>query len=50
LKGELLKIFIACGRSDITPTMATETVAVDMAVNWQLNPRKQIYFAHGELL
>jgi hypothetical protein len=34
LEGELQKFFVACGRSDITPTMATRRANVDMTVKW----------------
>jgi hypothetical protein len=47
---ELQKIVVACGRSDVTPTMATRCATVDMAVKWRLNPRKMIEFAHGGVL
>jgi hypothetical protein len=33
-------MFIACGRSDITPTMTTRIITVDMTVKWQYNPQK----------
>jgi hypothetical protein len=38
LEGELQNIFVACGRSDVTPMMATRSAIVDMTVNWRLNP------------
>jgi hypothetical protein len=34
LEGELKKLFVACGRSDVTPTMATRSATVNMAVKW----------------
>jgi hypothetical protein len=27
-------IFVTCGRSDVTPTMATKSVTVDMTLKW----------------
>jgi regulator of protease activity HflC (stomatin/prohibitin superfamily) len=44
------KMFIACGRSDVTPTMTARTITIDMEVKWQFNPRKRIYFEHGGFL
>jgi hypothetical protein len=40
LEGELQKNFGRCSRSDGTPTMATRSETVDMAVKWRVNPRK----------
>jgi hypothetical protein len=37
---EELKKIVACPRSDITPTMATRSAPVDMAVQWRLKQRK----------
>jgi hypothetical protein len=34
LEDNFKKSFIACGRSDVTPTMATRSATVDMAVKW----------------
>jgi hypothetical protein len=34
LEGELKKYFVACGRSDVTPTMASRSATVEMAVKW----------------
>jgi hypothetical protein len=31
-EGEFQNIFVACGRSDITPTVVTRNATVDMAV------------------
>jgi hypothetical protein len=39
LEGELKKVFVAFGRSNVTPMVARST-AVDMTVKWRLNPRK----------
>jgi hypothetical protein len=50
LEGQLQNIFAACGRSDVTPTMATKSATVDMAVKWRLNPRRRIEFVHGGFL
>jgi hypothetical protein len=44
-----LQFFVACGRSDVTPTMATRIATVDMTVKWRLNPRNRIEFAHGRI-
>jgi hypothetical protein len=41
-----LHFFAACGRSDITPTVVIRSAATDK-IKWQLNPKKQIEFAHG---
>jgi len=37
--GEILKYFMLCGRSDVTPTIASGSVAAHMAVKWWLNTR-----------
>jgi hypothetical protein len=42
-------LFVAC-RSDIIKKMATTSATADMAVKWQLNPRKQTEFAHKGIL
>jgi hypothetical protein len=34
LEGELQKLFIARGRSNVTPTMVTRSVTIDIAVKW----------------
>jgi hypothetical protein len=47
LETELQTLFVTCGRSDVTPTMATRSANVDMAVIWRLNPTKRTEFAHG---
>jgi hypothetical protein len=47
LGAELHKYFVVCGRSNVTPTMATRSTTVNMAVKWRLNPRKRIEFAYG---
>jgi hypothetical protein len=49
-KENFKRIFVACGRSDLTPTMASKSATVDMPVKWQLNPRKQTEFEHGGFL
>jgi hypothetical protein len=41
-EGKLKKKIVACGRSDVTPKMATRSATVDIAVKWRLNPRKLI--------
>jgi hypothetical protein len=50
LEGELKNNSVACGRSDVTPTMTTRSANVDIAVKWRLRPRKLIEFAHGGFL
>jgi hypothetical protein len=34
LEGEFQHSFLACERRDLTPTMATRSATVDMAVKW----------------
>jgi hypothetical protein len=41
LEGELHKFVVAYWRSDVTPTTATRSATVDMAVKWRFNPRKR---------
>jgi hypothetical protein len=50
LEGALQKRFVASGRRDVTPTMATRSVTVDIALKWRLTLTKRIEFAHGEFL
>jgi hypothetical protein len=33
LEGELQTLFVGCGRSNVTPTMATRSATIDMAAN-----------------
>jgi hypothetical protein len=40
LLGGEVKYFVALGRSDVTPTVATRRANTDMVVKWRLNPRK----------
>jgi hypothetical protein len=40
LEAEIQKCFVACWRSDVTPTVATRSTTVVIAVKWLLNPRK----------
>jgi hypothetical protein len=50
LEGKLQSHFVACGRSDVIPSMTTRSAVVDRAVKWRLSPRKRYEFAHGGLL
>jgi hypothetical protein len=50
LEGELQKLFVACGRSDVTPSMTTTNATVDMAVKWRPNPTKRTEFANEGFL
>jgi hypothetical protein len=36
LEGELKKFFVECGRSDITPSVASKSSTFDMAVKWRV--------------
>jgi hypothetical protein len=38
------KSFVACGKSDVTATLATRSRTVDMAEKWQLKSGKLIAF------
>jgi hypothetical protein len=44
---EILKIIVACGNCDVTPTMTFGSATDDIAVKQRLKQRKQIEFVHG---
>jgi hypothetical protein len=44
---EILKIIVACGNCDVTPTMTAGSASDDIAVKQRLKPRKRIEFVHG---
>lgn len=42
--------FLVCGTSNITPSMATRSATVDLAVKWRFKSLKRIEFASGRFL
>jgi hypothetical protein len=49
LEGELQTFFVGC-KISVTPTMASRSTILGMAVKWRLSPRKGTEFAHGGFL